>query len=69
MPELDWETVEIDAIHEQDFWDWLTSAAVDVEEVAISVWRQLGNSAGTTGYNSIAEMVADPGDTMPKKVA
>ena len=36
MTEPDWETVEIDAIREEDFWDLLTSAAADVQEVALS---------------------------------
>ena len=44
MTELDWETVEIDAIDEKDFWDLLTSAAADVQEVALSVWSQLAKS-------------------------
>ena len=43
MPELDWETVEIDAMREEDFWDLLTSAAADVQEVALSVWNQSAN--------------------------
>ena len=67
MPELDWETVEIDAIREEDFWDLLTSAAADVQEVALSVWNQSANSDVGFGYASIAELVADPGDTMPMK--
>ena len=50
MTELDWETVEIDTIHEEDFWDLLTSAADDVQEVALSVWRQLAKSDVGTGY-------------------
>ena len=67
MTELDWETVEIDTIHEEDFWDLLTSAAADVQEVALSVWNQSASSDVGFGYASIAEMVADPGDTMPMK--
>ena len=67
MPELDWETVEIDAIREEDFWDLLTSAAADVQEVAISVWRQFAKSDEGTGYTSIEAMVADPGNTMPMR--
>ena len=67
MTELDWETVQIDAIDEEVFWDLLTSAAAAVQEVALSVCLQSGNSAVGTGYYSIAEMVADPGDTMPMK--
>ena len=69
MTELDWEKVEIDTIDEEDFWDLLTSAAADVQEVALSVWNQSASSDVGFGYASIAEMVADPGDTMPKKVA
>ena len=53
----------IDAIDEEDFWDLLTSALADVQEVALSVWRQLATSEVGTGYTSIA----DPGDTMPMK--
>ena len=67
MPELDWETVEIDTIDEDDFWYLLTSAAADVQEVALSVWRQLKKSDEGTGYTLIEAMVADPGDTMPMK--
>ena len=53
MTELDWETVEIDAIDEEDFWDLLTSATADVQEVALSVWLQLAKSDVGTGYTSI----------------
>ena len=67
MPELDWETVEIDAIREEDFWDLLTSAAADVQEVALSVWNQSANLDVGCGYTSIEAMVADPGDTMTMK--
>ena len=67
MAELDWETVEIDAIREEDLWDLLTLAAADVQEVALSVWRQLATSEVGTGYTSIEAMVADPGDTMPMR--
>ena len=67
MTEQDWETVEIDAIDEKDFWDLLTSATADVQEVALSVWRQLAKSDVGTGCTSIEAIVADSGDTMPMK--
>ena len=56
MIELDWKTVEIDAIDEEYFWDLLTSAAADVQEVALSVWRQLAKSEVGTGYTSIEKI-------------
>ena len=67
MTELDWETVEINTIDEEDFWDLLTSVAADVQEVALSVWCQLAKSDVGTGYTSIEAIVPDPGDTMPIK--
>ena len=67
MTELDWETVEIDTIDEEDFWDLQTSAAANEQEVALSVWRQLAISHICTGYASIEAMVADPGNRMPMK--
>ena len=56
MTELDWKTVKIDTIHEEDFWDLLTSAAADVQEVALSVWNQPANSDVGFGYASIADL-------------
>ena len=67
MTELDWETVKIDTIDEEDFWDLQTSAAANEQEVALSVWRQLAISHVCTGYASIEAMVADPGNRMPMK--
>ena len=67
MTELDWETVGIDAVDEEDFWDLLTSAAADVQEVALSIWCQLAKMDVGTGYTSIEKLVADPGDMMPMK--
>ena len=46
MPELDWETVEIDAIHEEDFWDLLTSAAASEGETGRRKQRTLHSGLG-----------------------